>query len=437
MKVRRRAGRPSLALAALAVATSSVAGCSSGSDPAAGKTVTLSFLSYNYGTADLGGKGTQELIDSFEKANPSIKIKAQGVAVADVLTKLRTSGLSGNGFDVAQIGWSKMAQAYQSLPITPVQRIATAQDWQQTSAGFNQAVLAATRHDGVTAVMPYTMSVPALFYNPDLFRSAGLDPAKPPTTMAEVKSAALKIVKKGAQGVYFDAAGASKSDFLTQSLINSNGGSVVDSGGKVAFDRPPAVQAMQTLADLTKSGAQPGVGEADAIAAFKAGKLGMLVTSTAVLAALDAAASGKFEVQAAGFPGFGSGPARPTYSGAGLAVLSKDPAKRRAAWAFVKFLTSEQAFTTITTKIGYLPLRPAVVTDPRYLKSYFDKDKRLLPTLAQLDQLTPYTSFSGPKAQQAVLTLQDDAVAPIMLRGANAQETLQAAAKTIRGLVGQ
>ncbi|MES9539564.1 MULTISPECIES: ABC transporter substrate-binding protein [unclassified Actinomadura] len=429
--------RPRVALAVLAVAASSIAGCSSGSDAAVGKTVTLSFLSYNYGTADLGGKGTQELIDSFEKANPSIKIEPQGVAVADVLTKLRTSSLSGNGFDVAQIGWSKMAQAYQSLPITPVQEIATAQDWRQTSAGFNQAVLAATRHKGVTAAMPYTMSVPALFYNADLFRSAGLDPAKPPTTMAEMKSAALKIVKKGAEGVYVDAAGAGKSDFLTQSLVNSNGGSLVDADGKVTLDQPPAVQAMRTLADLTQSGAQPGVSEADAIAAFKAGKLGMLVTSTAVLAALDAAASGKFEVQATGFPGFGTGPARPTYSGAGLAVLSKDPAKQRAAWTFVKFLTSEQAFTTITAKIGYLPLRPATVTDPRYLKSYFDKDKRLLPTLAQLDHLMPYTSFSGPKAQQAVLTLQDEAVAPIMLRGANAQQTMQATAKTIRGLVGQ
>ncbi|HEV7974965.1 ABC transporter substrate-binding protein [Amycolatopsis sp.] len=437
-KKRTRIRRLSLLAALVAVVTLTAAGCgTSGTDAASSGTITLSFLSYNYGTADLGGQGTQQLIDEFEAANPAIKIEPQGVAVADVLTKLRSSALGGNGFDVAQVGWSKMAVAYQSLPITPVQKIAPAQDWQDTAAGFNQAVLKATQHDGMTVAMPYTMSIPTLFYNANLFRAAGLDPADPPATMDQVRADALAIVQHGAQGVYFDVANASKSDFLTQSLVDSNGGSVVDADGKVTLDQPPAVQALQTMADLTRSAAQPGVKEADALAAFKAGKLGMLVTSTAVLTGLDSAAAGKFPVLATGFPSFGDKAPRPTYSGAGLVVLSKDTAKQQAAWKFIQFLTSAQAFTTITTKIGYLPLRPSVVTDPRYLKTYFDSDKRLLPALHQLDTLTPYTFFSGPKADQAVQALQDQAVAPIALQGADAQQTLHAVAGTIRGLLGQ
>lgn len=103
----------------------------------------------------------------------------------------------------------------------------------------------------------------------------------------------------------------------------------------------------------------------------------------------------------------------------------------------IKFLTSEQAFTTITTKIGYFPLRPAAVTDPAALKAYFDSDKRLLPALQQLNAVTPYTFFNGPKADQAVLALQDDAVAPIMLHGADPQSTLHTVADRIRGLTGQ
>lgn len=423
---------------ALVTAVTLTACGTTGTDTAAGNgTVTLSFLSYNYGTADLGGQGTQELIDAFEKANPDIRIKPQGVAVADVVTKLRTATMSGDAFDVAQVGWSKMAEVYQSLPVTPVQKIASTQDWQDTVAGFDKNVLKATEHDGVTAAMPYTMSIPTIFYNADLFRAAGLDPANPPSTMDDVRTAAMALVGHGAQGVYFDVAGASKSDFLTQSLVNSNGGAVVDKNGKVTLDKPPAVEALQAMADLTRAGAQPGVSEADALAAFKAGKLGMLVTSTAVLAGLDAAAAGKFQVKAAGFPSFGAKKPRPTYSGAGLVVLSKDKAKQQAAWKFVKFLTSEQAFTTITTKIGYLPLRPSVVTDPKYLKKYFDDDKRLLPALAQLDTLTPYTFFTGEKADEARLTLQDKGVEPIALRGADAGPTLHTVADTIRGLLGQ
>jgi sn-glycerol 3-phosphate transport system substrate-binding protein len=424
-------------LVLLAAALLALAGCGSGTGAAGdGGTVTLSFLSYNYGTPDLGGQGTQDLIDEFEQAHPNIKIKPQGVAVADVLTRLRAAQLSGTGFDVAQVGWSKMAEAYQTLPIAPVQQVAGSA-WPATAAGFNQAVLRATRHHGQTYAMPYTMSIPTLFYNASLFTSAGLDPAKPPTTMDQVQADALAIVRHGGQGVYFDAANASKSDFLTQSLVDSNGGHVVAPDGSIQLDRPPAVQALQEMANLTKSGAQPGISENDAIAAFKAGKLGMLVTSTAVLAGLDQAAAGRFTVLAAGFPSFGTQPARPTYSGAGLVILAKDKAKQQAAWTFVDFLTSAKAFTTITTKIGYLPLRPDVVTDPRYLKGYFAKDQRLLPALRQLDTVTPYTFFSGAKADQAVLALQDDAVAPITLRGANAQPILHTVADRIRGLVGQ
>lgn len=249
-----------------------------------------------------------------------------------MLTKLRTSTLGGNAFDVAQIGWSKMAEAYQTLPITPVQKIASGQDWADTTAGFNPAVLQATQHDGLTAAMPYTMSIPTLFYNADLFRAAGLDPSRPPATFDELKADALALAQHGSSGVYVDAANASKSDFLTQSLVDSDGGAVVSPQGTVTLDQAPVVDALRTLADLTHSGAQPAVGENDALAAFKAGKLGMLVTSTAVLAALDQAAAGKFQVLAAGLPRFGDKLARPTYSGAGLVVLSKDPAKQQAAW---------------------------------------------------------------------------------------------------------
>lgn len=435
--IKRIIRRRSVVLVALTtVLATTMAACGGNSGGQPGK-VTLSFLSYNYGTADLGGQGTQELIDEFEKADPDITIKPQGVAIADVVTKLRTSMIGGNSVDVAQVGWSKMAEAYQTLPVTPVQKIAAPADWARTAAGFNPAVLQATQHDGMTSAMPYTMSIPTLFYNADLFRAAGLDPARPPATFDEVKTDALAIAQHGASGVYVDAANASKSDFLTQSLVDSAGGAVVSPDGKVTMDQAAAVDAMNTLADLTHSGAQPAVSENDALAAFKAGKLGMLLTSTAVLASLDQAAAGKFQVLAAGFPGFGDKPARPTYSGAGLVVLSKDPAKQRAAWKFIQFLTSEQAFTTITTKIGYLPLRPGAVTDPQALKSYFDSDKRLLPALQQLNAVTPYTFFNGPKADQAVLALQDDAVAPIMLQGADPRSTMHTVADRIRGLTGQ
>jgi len=390
---RRRLIAASLAVAATltAVACTSSKTDSSGD----GQPITLSFLSYNYGTPDTGGKGTQELIDAFEAANPNIKIKPEGVAIADALTKARTESAAGSPPDVAQIGWSKLAGAYGTLPLTPVQDIPSAAVWQSATAGMSQPLLKAVEHDGKVAAMPYTLSTPTLFYNAALFQKAGLDPSKPPTTVSEAQAAGLAIAKTGASGVYFDIANASKSDFLTQSIIDANGGSQVSPSGQVTLDQPPAVQALGAMQQLTKSGAQPAVSEADAIAAFKAGKLGMLVTSTALLASLEAASNGKFDLRTAAMPGFDGKASHTTFSGAGLVVLAKDAAHRQAAWQFIKFLTSAQGFTIITSKIGYLPLRPDLVNDPQYLGPYYQKDPRIGPALKQLDSVTPYTFFAG------------------------------------------
>lgn len=431
-----------LVLAVVAsVAAVTAAACGSppapSSGPRGGKTVTLSFLSYNYGTPDTGGKGTQELINAFEAANPHIKIKPEGVPIADALTKTRTETAAGDPPDVAQIGWSKLAAAYTTLPLTPVQDIPSAAEWTADTAGISQPLLRAVERNGKIVAMPYTISTPTLFYNATLFTRAGLDPAKPPATIAEAQADGRAIARTGASGVYFDIADAAKSDFLTQSVIDANGGSEVSPSGSVTVGQPAAVQALTAMQQLTKSGAQPAVTENEAIAAFKAGKLGMFVSSTALLASLEAAAHGNFDLRTAAMPGFADKPVRTTFSGAGLVVLSRDQAHRQAAWHFIKFLTSARGFTIITSEIGYLPLRPSLIHDPRYLASYYGKDPRIGPAIAQLDSVTPYTFFSGNQAAQAVATLQDDAVAPIVLQGADPAKTLSRVAGQIRSMNGQ
>lgn len=426
------ARRSVLGMLGLAALTACGAGGSGSGD---GKTVTLDFLSYNYGTPDLGGQGTQKLIDAFHAANPDIRIRPQGVAVKDVLTKLRTDTAAGNPPDVAQIGWSKMAEAYESLPLVPVQDLVPAADWQAHVAGMSQAVLDAVRHDGKVKAMPYTMSIPVLFFNADLFRKAGLDPERPPTGIAEIKDAALAVTAKtDAEGVYIAVADTGKSDYLTQSVVASNGGALVHPDGGLGLTDPATVGALTLLQDLTVSGAAPAVSANDAVAAFAGGKLAMIVLSTAALTNFEKAANGKFDLRTAAFPRFTDAPARPTYSGAGLAVLTKDKARRQAAWRFLGFLTGAQGFTIITRDMGYLPLRQSLVTDPAYLAGYFAENKRLLPALDQLGSVTPYTFFPGEHANQAVVALQDEAVEPIVLRKADPAKTLADTAAKIRSL---
>jgi hypothetical protein len=58
----RRPGRRIVAAALLATVLAVLSGCGGDGDASRSGQVTIDFLSYNYGTPDIGGKGTQELI---------------------------------------------------------------------------------------------------------------------------------------------------------------------------------------------------------------------------------------------------------------------------------------------------------------------------------------------------------------------------------------
>ncbi|MFG1951559.1 ABC transporter substrate-binding protein [Micromonospora sp. NPDC048830] len=418
---------------ALVAAVGGTAACSDGAAGDADGTVTITFSSYNYGTQGAAGTGTQALLDRFAELHPEIRVRPEAVPTAEVLTKTKAAVAAGDAPDVVQIGYSKLAEALRTLPTQSLERIA-GDEWRGHVEGITPGPVQAGSWEGSVHALPYTISIPTVFYNGDLFRKAGLDPASPPETMDEVRTVAQAIAKTGKHGVYFGIVDSGKSDYLAQSVINSAGGALLDTNGRVAVDSPEAVAGIRQIQQLTTDKLQPAVTTEDALAAFAAGDLGMFVVSTAVLGNLQTAAEGKFDLRTAAFPSFGTGPARPTHSGAALVVLSQDTAKQRAAWEFVKFLTSDEGYRLITTKIGYLPLRANLVTGA--LADHFRQNPLLLPTIGQLGNMQPYRSFPGAKANQATVLLQDDAIAPIVLRGADPDATLRKTADRIRTLVG-
>lgn len=410
-------------------------GCAATAEPGTNEKVSITFSSYNFGTAGAAGEGTQALLDRFAELHPEITVVPEAVPVADVLTKTKTAVAADIAPDVVQLGYSKLAEALETLPIKSIEDIA-ADEWAEHVEGITPALVKTGTSDGTVKALPYTVSIPTVFYNADLFRAAGLDPDAPPVTITEVAQAAAAITAAGSYGVYFGIVDSGKSDYVTQSVINSAGGAIVDADGEVTLDSPKAIAGLQAIQDLTTEGLQPAVAIDDAVAAFSSGKLGMLVMSTAVLGSIKAAAEGNFELRTGAFPSFDGGQARPTHSGASLVILSDDEAKQKASWEFVKFLTSKEGYTMITEKIGYLPLRAELATDKDYLAGYFKENTLLLPPLKQLETLAPYLSFPGPKANQATVLLQDNAVSPIVLRDADVKSTLTEVADRIRDLVG-
>lgn len=184
--------------------------------------ITLTFESYTYGT-ESAGPGTQQLIDEFEALHPNIMVDAIGTPSADIHVSVATKAAAGNPPDVAQIGWSKFSFVLENLPYVPVQEIAGG-EWADHIAGIYPSAVAIGERDGEVIGLPSIVSIPTLFYNADLFTAAGLDPDSPPANWDEVAAAATAIAAAtDAEGVYVGVVDPAKSDYLTQSLLYSNG----------------------------------------------------------------------------------------------------------------------------------------------------------------------------------------------------------------------
>jgi len=428
---RRRALRLLLVLAtalSLAAAGCSTSGSTSGSSSGSGSgPVTITFDSYTYGQPNPGGAGLSKLLAEFERAHPSVTVHAVSVPVADNLTKVEADTAAGSPPDVAQVGWNNAETVAQTLPVRAFADVAGTAAFNKAIAGYDPALLrAAATKDGKIVMLPWLVSTPVLFYNATMFREAGLNPDQPPTTIAQIQQDALAIKARGiGQGAYIDAVNApGYSDGVTQSLVDSVGGSLVTPGGQVTLDSSPVVTVLGAVQGLVRSGAMPAVLTTSAVSAFSAGKLAMLVITESELPTFQTAAKGKFTLGVGAFPQVTSQPARTTLIGNGLAILSKDNTHAQAAWQLVQFLTSAQAYQTAAREMGYPPLR---AVDNRYASQL------MLPAVRQLAAAAPYTVYPH-QPTQAVLLMQQDAVEPIVLQNADPGTTLAAIQAKINAL---
>ena len=400
----------------------------------AGQTVTIRFSSYNYGTTGLGGKGTQQLIDEFQAKYPNIKIDARNVPSPDMLKTIVAESAAGDPPDVAQIVLNNLDYVANNLPVQAINKIVPRAEYEDfTKHILPQALKLGVYGDSLYG-SPYTFSTPTLFYNADIFKAAGLDPENPPATWDEVLKDALQIKQKtGKEGVVINGL-PDTFDWLVQSLINSNGGTTMSADHKKAtFNEAPAVEAVTMWQNLVKQGAHPKLSAADAVPLMVNGNLAMMVNTTALLPSLVNGAQGKWDLRTAAEPSFGTKQVHPVNSGSALFMFSKDPLKQRAAWEFLKFVSSQRGYTIITGTIGYLPLRDDVVNDPNFLKPVLDKDPRMLPTIKQLSSLETWVSWPGDSVQAVTIFMQ--AVSDVVYSGQDPQKTLDTAAGRVTDLI--
>ncbi|WP_105383085.1 ABC transporter substrate-binding protein [Neorhizobium alkalisoli] len=371
------------------------------------KPVTISFYNYNLASASAGADATRELLAAFEKKFPNVKVETVAVPSNEIINRVQADIVAGKQPDVAQLTFRDLIFIANDLGGNPLEDMVKPDELKAHLRGMFAKGLELGKVDGKTYGLAYTFSTPILYYNADLFKQAGLDPENPPKTWADIDIAGKAIKEKtGRNGFFPGAYGPSDGTFVYQAIVMSNGGRVRE-GNKLTFADQNAAEAVKAMRDMVGSGAHAKIDPASATDTFAAGNLGMFLYTTATLSSFKKAAAGKFDLRLAPMPSFGEKPTAPTNSGSALFVFSKDPAKQRASYELLKFLTSKEAYTVITTKIGYLPLRLDIVDDPNYLGAWVKDNPMFRANLEQLNRLTPNVAFPGPNYRQVEKMMMD------------------------------
>jgi multiple sugar transport system substrate-binding protein len=361
--------------------------------------VAISFYDYNLATPGIGGEATRELIAEFMAAHPQIAV--EGVAVPPGLINARVQAdiAVGRRPDLAQLGFGDLDFNVHQFGVKALDALVPGDELAAHLDGMAPAGIELGRLDGKLYGLAFTFSTPVLFYNATLFRAAGLDPDQPPRDFDGVRRAAETIHQRTGKGGFYPT--IFDFDWMLQGLALSNGGRTLSEDRKtLRFDDPGLVGVLGILHEMAQNGLLPNVREAEIQDVMGGGNLGMLLTTSAYQRYLLGAGKDKWELRAAPMPSFGTQPTHPTNSGSALFILSDDPVKQRAAWELMKFLTSKHGYTIITSKIGYLPLRPAIVDDPDYLGAWVKENPLVRPNLTQLERLSPWQSYPGANYKQ-------------------------------------
>jgi len=239
---------------------------------------------------------------------------------------------------------------------------------------INQAHLAAGTYDKKKYVLPFVLDLSVMFWNKDLYKEAGLDPEKGPTTLAEFKEQALavqKLNKPGVNGTYFGGNCGGCNVFTWFPMVWASGEDVMNPEGTSSLlNGNAAKQVYATWRDLRTAGAiAPGSKDetgATWVAAFQEGKIGVMPYPATLLPTADKTV----KVGVAPIPGVSGGGS--TFVGGDGLGISKDSTKTQQAWNFMSWLMSEKAQVDVLAKNDTSVARSDLTSN-----SYSTKDPRV------------------------------------------------------------
>ena len=228
--------------------------------------------------------------------------------------------------------------------------------------------------------IPFQRSTMVLYYNKDIFKEAGLDPEKAPSTWEEMVEIAQKVTNDKRKGVGIALnSGSAQWAFTGFALQNSSDGKnlMSEDGKQVFFNTPENVEALQFWIDLQKKYkvmAEGIVQWTDLPTQFLAGEVVMIYHTTGNLTNI--AKNAKFNYGVAFLPAHKRKGA-PTGGGNFYISSGISEERQKAAWKFIKFATSPERAAQWSVDTGYVATRNSSFATET-MKKYYEERPELV-----------------------------------------------------------
>ncbi|MGQ0831995.1 MAG: extracellular solute-binding protein [Microthrixaceae bacterium] len=336
----------------------------------------------------LTNRTLNKLADEYNGSQDRVKVRveSQGASYEELLRKYRQGIPTG---DLPAIGIMEDTTTQflaDSGTIVPAGVCAKADGYTEYD-DFAKGVKDFYSVDGVLQPASFNVSTVLLYYNRDHFTAAGLDPDKPPQTLAEVQQYARKIK---AAGVVDKPLVLNMQPWFTEFWLTGAGEGLVDNdngrgSGKTtagAFDNPASHRLFELFKSMQDEGllnAVPGTeGQFDHYFAVGLGQASMTIETSTAVTTINAVLEGNLDpselglegelppidinVDAGPFPGL-DGPSRGQLGGGVWYITDAGPPEEQAAaWDFVKFVNRPENQALWHLEGSYLPVRDATVS---------------------------------------------------------------------------
>ena len=409
--------------------------------PAAAAPVTLKVWTRNYTVQDptAAGSGPSPFFavrDKWKTTHPNVSIELSGVPYDPQYQRLL---LSQNGsiadkpdvFLMDNIWLGQFSENGLAANLDPYYA-----KWTGAS-DISDAYVASSKWNGSQYGVWAYSDIRLFVWNKDVFRAAGLDPEKAPTTWQEVMddAAAIKAKVRGVSPVGFPAGSFEATVDRFYSYLFMTGSKILDSTNKHAvFNDAGGQKAVQFLVDLVKKGyaSQDVLGlDADpVVSSLYAGKFGMMLATVGDASAARPAGmtSDQFKAKiGAALPPICDGCTQATTAGGWMLGIGKDSRNKDLAWEFIQDVTDGANMVPFDVFFVRVPVRKSGLAQADAFKAdpYFAESAKAI----RVAQFPPFVAKYA-QIEEPIWTAIQSAI-----QGTPVKEALDRAAKDVDAIL--